>query len=265
MINLIKYRTYYFMGYPERKKKILNALEDAGNMDVLQLSDKLDISPVTMRRDLQRLAREGLLIRTHGGAMKTEGGPRFPAFADKAATSQEQKQQIGKLAASFVEPGDTIFLDCGSTVLCMCPHLQKISGVRVITNSLPVLSALVNVPDITINLIGGEVDQERKALHGLQAIRHIESYHATKAFIGVDGLSVESGLTAFSEKEASISTAMSQNADTVYLLCDTSKIGKDSYFKFAPLSLFHYLLTDKGISRAQQKALAGQGVKVVKV
>jgi len=252
------------MGYPERKKKILDALEATGNMDVHQLSEELDISPVTIRRDLQQLAEEGLLIRTHGGAMKTETGQRFPAFLDKATTAQEQKQQIGQLAASFVQPGDTIFLDCGTTVFCMCPHLQKIPGIRVITNSLPVLSALVHVPDITINLIGGELDQERKALHGLQAIRHIESYHATKAFIGVDGLSVESGLTAFSEKEASISTAMSKNADTVYLLCDASKIGKDSYFKFAPLSLFHYLVTDKGISRAQQKALAGQGVKVMK-
>jgi DeoR family fructose operon transcriptional repressor len=253
------------MGYPERKKKILKALEDAGNMDVLQLSGQLDISPVTMRRDLQRLAREGLLIRTHGGAMKTETGPRFPDFASKATASQEQKQQIGKLAASYVQPGDTIFLDCGSTVFCMCPHLQKIRGIRIVTNSLPVLSALMHIPDITLNLVGGELDQERKALHGLQAIRHIESYHAAKAFIGVDGLSAESGLTAFSEKEASISTAMSNNADTVFLLCDASKIGKDSYFKFAPLSLFHYLLTDKGISRAQQKAMEGQGVKIVKV
>lgn len=252
------------MGYPERKKKILNALENAGNMDVLQLSDQLDISPVTMRRDLQRLAREGLLIRTHGGAMKAESGPRFPAFADKAAAARDQKQQIGKLAASFVQPGDTIFLDCGSTVFCMCPYLQNIPGIRVITNSLPVLSALMHVPGITLNLAGGELDPERKALHGLQVIRHIESYHATKAFIGVDGISAESGLTAFSEKEAGISTAMSRHADTVYLLCDASKIGKDSYFKFAPLSLVHYLLTDKGISRAQQKGLEGQGVKVVK-
>lgn len=252
------------MGYPERKKKILDALEAAGDMDVLQLSDQLEISPVTMRRDLQRLAREGLLIRTHGGAMKADTSPRFPAFIDKAASSQEQKQQIGKLAASFVQPGDTIFLDCGSTVFCMCPYLQKIPGIRVITNSLPVLSALMPIPEIIVNLIGGEVDRERKALHGLQAIRHIENYHAAKAFIGVDGLSVQSGLTAFSEKEAGISTAMSQHADAVYLLCDASKIGKDSYFKFAPLSMFHYLLTDKGISRAQQKALEGQGVKVMK-
>lgn len=252
------------MGFPERKKKILDALEGAGNMDVHQLSEQLDISPVTIRRDLQQLADEGLLIRTHGGAMKADGGPRFSAFLDKATVSQEQKLQIGRLAASFVQPGDTLFLDCGSTVFCMCEHLQKIPGLRVITNSLPVLSALMYAPDVSVNLVGGEVDKERKAMHGLQAVLHIESYYAAKAFIGVDGLSVENGLTAFSEKEAAISTAMSRNAGAVYLLCDASKIGKDSYFKFAPLSLFHYLLTDDGIPRAQLKALEGQGVKVMK-
>lgn len=251
------------MGFPERKKKILDALENAGNMDVHQLSVQLDISPVTIRRDLQQLADEGLLIRTHGGAMKAEAAPRFPAFLDKAADSREQKRQIGKLAASFVRPGDTIFLDCGSTVFCMCEHLQKVPGLKVITNSLPVLSALLPVPEISVNLVGGEVDKERKAVHGLQAIRHIESYHAAKAFIGVDGLSAENGLTAFSEKEAAISTAISRNADTVYLLCDASKIGRDSYFKFAPLSLFHYLLTDNGISAEHLKALEGQGVKLL--
>jgi DeoR family fructose operon transcriptional repressor len=249
------------MGFPERKKKILDALENAGNMDVHQLSVQLDISPVTIRRDLQQLADEGLLIRTHGGAMKAESGPRFPAFGDKAALFHEQKRQIGKLAASFVQPGDTIFLDCGSTVFCMCEHLLKIPGVRVITNSLPVLSALLPAPDISVNLIGGEVDRERKAVHGLQAVRHIESYHAAKAFIGVDGVSLQNGLTAFSEKEAAISTAMSRNAGTVYLLCDASKIGRDSYYKFASLSLFHYLLTDKGVSAEEVKALEGQGVR----
>lgn len=250
------------MGFPERKKKILDALEAAGNMDVHQLSAQLDISPVTIRRDLQQLADEGLLIRTHGGAMKAEGAARLPAFKEKAAVSQEQKEEIGRLAAALVQPGETIFLDCGSTVFCMCEHLKKIPGIRVITNSLPVLWAFLESA-VTVNLIGGEVDKERKAVHGLRAVRHIESYHAARAFIGVDGLSAKNGLTAFSEKEAGISTAMSRNANTVYLLCDASKIGKDSYVKFAPLSLFHYLLTDKGITAAQRKELEEQHVKML--
>jgi DeoR family fructose operon transcriptional repressor len=251
------------MGFPERKKKILDALENAGNMDVHELSTALDISPVTIRRDLQQLADEGLLVRTHGGAMKAEKAPPFPAFVDKAAVSQERKQYIGRLAAAFVQPGDTIFLDCGSTVFCMCGHLLKIPGIRVITNSLPVLAALMDSVDINVNLIGGELDRERKAIHGRRAVEHIDSYHAAKAFIGVDGLSVQSGLTAFSEKEAAISSAMSRNAATVYMLCDSSKIGQDSYYKFAPLSMFDYLVTDKEISEAQMQALELQQVKII--
>lgn len=251
------------MGFQERKKRILAALDDADNLDVHQLATQLNISPVTIRRDLQLLSYEGLLIRTHGGAMKAETKPPFTAFLDKATVSQERKEYIGQLAASLVKEGDTIFLDCGSTVFSMCGHLQKIAQLRVITNSLPVAAAFMHAPGVQVNLVGGEMDKERKAMHGQRAEMHIDSYHAVKAFIGVDGLSVKSGLTALSEKEASISKAMSRNADTVYLLCDSSKIGKDSYLKFAPLSLFSFLVTDKGISASQTKALKARQVQII--
>ncbi|MEC5142720.1 DeoR/GlpR family DNA-binding transcription regulator [Chitinophaga sp. 212800010-3] len=251
------------MGFPERKKKILQALEDAGDMEVQALSGQLGISAVTIRRDLQQLAEEGLLVRTHGGAMKMESGPAFPGFVEKAGAASAEKQYIGELAASLVKPGDTIFMDCGSTVFCMCAHLKQVPGLRIITNSLPVLAALMEVAGVEVNLVGGEVDRERKAMHGLKAIQHIESYHADKAFIGVDGLSVNKGLTAYSEKEASISRAMSSNANRVYLLCDASKIGKDSYLKFAPLSMFDHLITDKGISKQQKRALEKAGVSLI--
>ncbi|GAA0559563.1 DeoR/GlpR family DNA-binding transcription regulator [Chitinophaga japonensis] len=251
------------MGFPERKKRILNALESADSLDVRQLSAQLDISPVTIRRDLQLLADEGLLIRTHGGAMKAASRHPFTAFLDKATVMPDKKRQIGKLAASLVQEGDTIFLDCGSTVFCMCEHLKRIPGLRIITNSLPVVAEFMEVDQVQVNLIGGEIDKARKAVHGQQAVLHIDSYHAAKAFIGVDGLSANRGLTAFSEKEAAISKAMSRNADLVYLLCDSSKIGKDSYFKFAPLSVFNFLITDKEIPAQQVKALKAKHVEIM--
>lgn len=251
------------MGYPERKKNIIAALDQKGNLDVHQLARKLNISPVTIRRDLQQLSEEGLLVRTHGGAMKNEEAPAFTAFTDKIATATPQKAAIGKLAASFVEEGDIIFMDCGSTVFQMCAHLKNIPRLTVITNSLPVVAACMNFPGVHINLVGGETDMARMAIHGQRAISHISSYHAAKAFIGTDGLSVKNGLTANSEKEASVSSAMSAQAATVYMLCDASKIGHDRYVRYAPLSLFNFLVTDKGITAAQLKTLRAHGVKVL--
>ncbi len=252
------------MGFPERKARILKALENTQSLDVHHLSKELGISLITIRRDLQTLSDQGLLIRTHGGAMKAEPGLPFVAFEDKNAVSVKKKKYIGERAASLVSEGDIIFLDCGSTVFAMCEHLRKIPRLRIITNSLPIIAAFMDVESITVNLVGGEIDKARKAVHGERAESHIESYHATKAFIGVDGLSAANGLTAISEKEASICKAMAKNADRVYLLCDSGKIGKDSYVKFAPLSLFDYLITDKAISSRQSQKLKAKNVQIIK-
>ncbi|MBV7533104.1 DeoR/GlpR family DNA-binding transcription regulator [Chitinophaga sp. sic0106] len=252
------------MGYPERKKQILKILDKRDSMEVQEIADALGISAVTIRRDLQQLADEELLIRTHGGAMKAPPRHPFTAYADKETQAVNKKKYIGKLAAALVKPGDTIFLDCGSTVFTMCAHLKDITPLRIITNSLPVAAAFMDTPGIQVNLAGGEIDSQRKAMHGSKAIEHINSYHADKAFIGTDGLSVKSGLTAFSEKEASISTAMAGSADQLFVLCDSSKIGRDSYQKFAPLSLLNALVTDKEITEKQVAELKEKGVKVVK-
>ncbi|NSL91200.1 DeoR/GlpR transcriptional regulator (plasmid) [Chitinophaga sp. Mgbs1] len=245
------------MGFQERKRKILKILEKTESMDVQEMADELGISAITIRRDLQQLAAEELLIRTHGGAMKAPPQHPFTAFADKEQVASARKKYIGKRAAALVKPGDTIFMDCGSTVFTMCPHLKNITPLRIITNSLPVAAAFMDAAGIQVNLIGGEIDKERKAIHGDRAIAHIKSYHAAKAFVGTDGLSAKRGLTAISEKEAGITTAMAGSADHVYLLCDSSKIGKDSYLKFAPLSLITALVTDQELSAAQAATLRG--------
>lgn len=251
------------MGFPERKHKILKILDKKESREVQEIAEELGTSVITIRRDLQQMAEEGLLIRTHGGAMKAPAPHPFSAFADKQTSAEDKKQYIGKLAAAEVRPGDTIFLDCGSTVFAMCASLKKITPLRIITNSLPVLAALMDIEGITVNLVGGEVDPQRKAIHGERAVAHIESYHAVKAFISVDGISVKNGLTAFSEKEASIGKAMAGQADVVYLLCDSSKIGKDSYLKFAPLSLFHFLVTDQEISATHAASLKAKAVQII--
>jgi DeoR family fructose operon transcriptional repressor len=249
------------MSFQERKKKIIEAVNKFESLTVMELSEKLEISPATIRRDLHNIAGEGFLIRTHGGAMKLDDRP-LTSFIKKQSANDANKQEIGKLAAKFVREGDTIFLDCGSTVFKMCHHLKKMSDLKVITNSLPVIAELIDVPGISVNLIGGELDKKRKAIHGEKALNHIDSYHANKAFVGVDGFSIENGLTAFSEKEATITKAFARNADVVYLLCDSSKIGKDTYMKFAPLSMIHHLVTDKDLNPRKKKALVKEGVEI---
>ncbi len=248
------------MNFQERKKKILAALDDAESLSVFELAEILEASPATIRRDLGDIAEEGLLVRTHGGAMKMEN-PALTGFSEKSGVNSPTKERIAEKAASYVQDGDIIFLDCGSTVFQMCRFLKK-KSIRVITNSLPILAELIDVPSIQINLIGGELNKARRAVHGDKAVQHIHGYHAHKAFIGVDGLSVENGLTAHSEHESSITTAFIRNAGQVMLLCDASKIGRDSYVKFAELSAIHTLITDSGADAGKTSALQQTGLNV---
>lgn len=250
------------MNFQERKKKILAAVIEAGSLSVFELSDKLSMSPATIRRDLHDITEEGLLLRTHGGAMKIEN-PVLTGFSDKSGVNNQNKEKIGKEAVELVGDGDTIFLDCGSTVFQMCRYLKKKNNIRVITNSLPIMAELIDIPSISINLIGGELNKSRKAVHGDKAVQHIDSYHAHKAFIGVDGISAENGLTAHSEHESTITAAFIRNAAQTFLLCDSSKVGKDSYIKFGSLAEISSLVTDKELSTGLQDQLVQKGLNVI--
>jgi len=147
--------------------------------------------------------------------------------------------------------GDTIFIDCSSTTFPLCPLIRHLS-ICVVTNSLPVLFELVGSA-VQVVLADGEVDAERQALHCTVAIEQLKRYRVGKAFLGVDGLSMTSGLSANSEAEAAISLAAARAASYVYLLCDASKLEQGKYFQFAPLSLINTLITD---ARASADLLA---------
>ena len=163
-------------------------------------------------------------------------------FANKTAVNAERKDYICQLAAQEIQEGDVIFMDCGSTVFRLCPFIRN-KRITVVTNSLPIVAELM-ASEVTVNLVGGEVDKERQAVHGLIAEDHIARYRANRAFIGVDGISLEHGLSATSEREASTAMVMARQTEKVYLLCDSSKLEIDKYLYFAPLSLFDVLITD---------------------
>jgi DeoR family fructose operon transcriptional repressor len=229
------------MNYPTRKQKILTQLQEAGEVDIKQLALELGTSEITIRRDLNQLADDGMLLRTHGGAMKVSPQEMPHNFSNKAAVNQVAKDHICRKAANEIREGDIIFMDCGSTVFRMCQFIKN-KRIKVITNSLPVIYELQN-SQVSLNIIGGELDTERQAVHGKIAEEHISRYHADKAFIGVDGIS-KKGLFANSEKEAGITLAFAAQSTHTYLLCDATKIDKESYLKFANLTMVNTLITD---------------------
>ncbi|GAB3715089.1 DeoR/GlpR family DNA-binding transcription regulator [Spirosoma flavus] len=230
------------MNFQQRKRIIVQTVEELGSVEVPELATLLKTSEMTIRRDLVQLAASGLLYRTRGGAMKVSLATVQHRFANKTAVNSERKDYICQLAAREIEEGDIIFMDCGSTVFRLCQFIRN-KRITVITNSLPVVYELMQ-SEVSINLIGGEIDKERQAVHGFMAEEHMTRYRATRAFIGVDGISLQQGLSGNSEKEASTAINMARQSDKVYLLCDSSKLETNKYFHFAPLSLFNVLITD---------------------
>ncbi|MFD2936988.1 DeoR/GlpR family DNA-binding transcription regulator [Spirosoma flavum] len=249
------------MNFQHRKQIIVQTVDERGSVDVRELADLLQTSEMTVRRDLVQLAASGLIYRTRGGAMKVSLATDQFRFENKTAVNAERKDHICQLAAQEVQEGDTIFMDCGSTVFRLCQFIRN-KRITVITNSLPVVAELMS-SDVTINLVGGELDKERQAVHGLIAEDHIARYRANRAFIGVDGISLQHGLSANGEKEASTAIAMARQTEKVYLLCDSSKLETDKYLYFAPLSLFDVLITDNEAKLEMVATYRKAGIKLI--
>ena len=248
------------MNFQRRKQIILEQLNTNGEVDIKKLAVELGISEITIRRDLNQMANDGMLYRTHGGAMKVDPLQVPHDFINKAAKNAEAKDDICRVAAKEIRDGDIIFMDCGSTVFRLCQFIKN-KKIKVITNSIPVVYELQNSL-VSLNIIGGEFDAERQAVHGKIADEHIARYKATKAFLGVDGIS-RNGLFANSELEADITQTLAAHSAKTYLLCDDSKIGKESYLKFGELTMINAIITN---SKSEELAsFKKKGVEVINV
>jgi DeoR family fructose operon transcriptional repressor len=246
----------------EREKYIIQVLAQNGFIDVTEIEQQCQVSPITARRDLDELAKKGFLVRTHGGAVKEESVSSLFSFSNRIDNNAEKKTIISRFAAQFIDDNDAILLDSGTTVYRLCYYILKRKNLQVITSSLPVASELIKSPHIKVFLIGGEVFPDRRATYGPIASEHISQYHVKKAFIGTDGISLQRGLTVHDVNEATRIKSMIEAADEVYLLCDSSKIESNSLFKLAPLSSINYIITDTGIENEIAEQYRKKGIKI---
>ncbi|MCK5155378.1 MAG: DeoR/GlpR transcriptional regulator [Spirochaetales bacterium] len=245
-----------------RKKHILEEIERNGRVSLQELVKRFQLSEMTVRRDLTELERQGFLIRKYGGAVKTEAVDTLFSFNRRVERNSDQKEAVCRTASQFIYDGDIIFIDCGTTLFRLARFIKN-KRIRVITNSLPVVSELLNDPQIRLSFVGGDIDSDRQASYGRIAEKIISEFKADKAFIGMDGVSLSNGLSSFDEKEGMITKTMAEHAGKVYLLCDSSKIEKDSYFRFAPISLIDILITDSEMNSQLVGLYKEKGVEII--
>lgn len=245
----------------ERHHTILDVVRKRRAVRVSTLSELLGVSEVTVRRDLEDLEHRGLLERTHGGAIATQRMGPEPAYVEAAARFPGEKRAIGRVAASMAEPGDTVFLNGGTTTLQVFRHLN--AGVRVVTNHVGM--ALEGADhDVELLLVGGEYRAPSNSCVGAFSCDTIRHVFATKAFVGVEGVSLRAGLTTPAAEEAEVARLMiEQTKGDVTVVADHSKLGTVADFAIAPLARVSRLVTDRGIDQAHRRELESVGLSVL--
>lgn len=225
------------MGFTERSNQILAILRKQGSIRVSQLEALLQVSPVTVRKDLQQLEDMGALVRTHGGAALT--GPRIPRDP-----RMDAMERIAEAAAAQIRQGDCVILNAGNTTLLTARKLRDRQGITIITNSIPIARELAMDRGIKLIFLGGEVNADAVFSYGWDAVTQLEQYKANKLILSVSGISNGAGLTTRHMEAADLLRKMIARTQTVIAVADSTKIGFESFCHVGDLECVDMLITN---------------------
>ncbi len=229
----------------ERKALLLNKLRDDGYIQVADLADKLDLSPVTIRRDLILLEKEGHCVRKRGGAIRSTQGVTVEIPYDiKKNRNIAEKSRIAKAALALVENGDTILLDAGSTIYSLACLLHSRERLTVVTHDLNIAVKLAANPNINLICTGGIARANVFTLQGSQVVDFIRNLRVDKSFIGADAIHPDGTISNVNIEEVPIKQAMIKAANQVILLTDSSKFGITGFARVCDITDVDYVITD---------------------
>ncbi len=243
----------------EREREIVRLLAEDSNCSVSQMSEKLGVSTVTIRNDLNHLANKGIVIRSRGGA-----SPAFhPNVIIRQGLMPEEKNRIAQAAANLVHDGDTIMIEAGTTTALIARHLLGKRFINIVTNSSLIIPfARVN-PGIHLTLIGGEFRPATESMVGPIALSELERFHVRLAFVGTDGFTVEQGLSTHLVPGGEIVRKMTDRSEEIILVADSSKYGKCGFVRVLPVQSIDKLITDSGLDDRSRQELEEAGIELI--
>ncbi|NRF38969.1 DeoR/GlpR family DNA-binding transcription regulator [Pedobacter foliorum] len=246
----------------ERHQHILNKIQVNGSLDVHSLCKELDVSSVTIRKDLKLLEDKNLLYRTHGGATLNN-----PYTVDKPVNEKEllqsaEKTRIGILASELIEDNDSIIIASGTTVLALARYIKPKGSLTVITSALNVALELVQNSNIEVIQLGGLLRKSSSSVTGPYSDNVLTNIFCSKLFLGVDGIDLEFGLTTTNALEAHLNRQMIASSQKIIVLADSTKFGKRGFGRICGMEEVDHIITDSGISEHTIKSLEGMGIKI---
>lgn len=211
----------------ERRTKIEELINRNKSVLVMELARMFDVTPETIRGDLFKLEKQGILVRTYGGATLAGSTGQELSITERAAVNSNEKQKIGSRAAQLIRNGETIFLDASTSALYVAKSIKEKKGVTVITNSRNIVMELASCGNIRLISTGGILSRKNMSYTGRFTERMIrQNLAANKVFFSCKGVTLQRGLVESSEDEAEIKRAMMECSDSAIFLCDHNKIGK---------------------------------------
>ena len=247
----------------QRRLKILELLQEDGSARVSSLSKTFDVSEPTIRQDLEKLEVEGYIVREHGGAFLKSIPQQVGSLSLQHQENMDKKARIGKKASEFIYDWDAIIIDSGSTTTEVAKNLSEKQHLKIITNALNIALIVGSYPSFELMVTGGEFKAPTLSLTGEKAANFFHQLHVNKLFLATAGISWELGLTYPGLSDLPVKKAMIQSATQVYLVADSTKIGKTSFASLGGIDLIHYFITDDGISDHDRTMFEQKGVKVI--
>lgn len=246
-----------------RRMKILEWLQEEGSARVRDLSVAFAVSEATIRQDLERLDTDGYVVREHGGAYLKSMPQQVQSMSLHHLINMDRKKKIGRAAATLVGNGETIILDSGSTTTEIANNLTGHDSLNVITNSINIALLLGALPSMTVHMSGGLFKAPTLSLTGEKSGDFFNGIFAEKLFLATAAVSFEAGLTFPAMADLYVKRAMIKAASKVYLVADSTKIGRTSFSSLGPIDLIAGFITDEGISDADRAEFEKRGIEVI--
>jgi DeoR/GlpR family transcriptional regulator of sugar metabolism len=248
----------------ERQVHLLRFIEQRQRVTVAQICDQFSVSPATARRDLDALAEQGKIQRVHGGAIPIRQAPPELPVVHRLTEQSEEKQRIGRATAALVADGDTVYLGNGTTVLEVARNLLARRNLTVITNSLMVLNAMADSPNVTLISLGGLLRRSELSMIGHITEQALAELRADKVIIGVHAIDAKHGLTNQYLPETMTDRAILKIGRQVIVVADHTKCGRIATAVLTPVDAVDLIVTDSGIDDEIEADLRDRGARILK-
>jgi DeoR family transcriptional regulator of aga operon len=247
----------------DRHQLILQKLHEEGRVNIQELSDFMDVSGVTIRKDLKILEDKNLLFRTRGGGSIVNPYTNERPINEKALVNAEEKQRIAKAALPLIRGTDSIIIGSGTTVFELARCLHPTKHLTVITPAVKVTLELSNRPNVEVLQLGGLIRQNSSSVAGSYAERILEEMSSGILFLGADGIDMDFGISITNLTEATLNQKMMDSAQVTVVMADSTKFGRRGLGKVCNLDQIEYIITDDKVSSKTVESLEERSIKVI--